>query len=358
MKIKKEIFFYCPILERGGILTSLAIYANHLSNSHNIKIFTSCIDKSILKKFDTKIVIINTKKWRGPLSRLISSFLVILSISRFLNQKTIIFSFQNHLLILLTNKIFFKKKILIRTNSIIPNGKNHLEYKNYNYSFLKKIIIRFYSLASHIITLSKDNVSYFKSIGISNSTCVYNYFKKNKLKRFNVNKKLNIFFIGRFTLEKDPVFFLQNLIDDKRINIHFVGSGSLENILKKISDNKENIFFHPYIENPFKIFKNKIDLLCITSKYEAIPNVLGEAMSYSIPVLAPEEVGLSRLFLSNGKFGYLYESNNPKSFKNKISIIINDYLLAIKKAKKGHASLDRFGYKKTLQIIDKIICKV
>ena len=91
-----------------------------------------------------------------------------------------------------------------------------------------------------------------------------------------------------------------------------------------------------------------MDLLCITSHYEGTPNVMGEAMSYGIPVLAPKNIGLTNLFLKNGKYGFLYKNDNNLSFKKKIYEILNNYNLAKKKALLGFKSLERFNKQKTL----------
>lgn len=358
MKIKKEIFFYYPKLQKGGILTTLTIYANFLSNNYKVNIFTSCIDKELLKKFHSTIEIVNINKNIFFLKNIINNFFIILAISRYKNKHTVIFSLQDHFLILLINKIFFNNKIIIRTSSIIPNGKNLLEVKNYKNIFIKKIIIRFYFLASHIITFSKDNVLYFRSLGMYNSSCVYNFFQKSTPKSFIKKKRLNIFFIGRFSAEKDPLFFLKNLTNIANINIHLVGDGSLLKKLKIFSSNNKNIFFHKYTNNPINVFKNKIDLLCITSKYEGTPNIMGEAMAYSIPILAPAEIGLTKLFLKNGEVGYLYKLNDSKSFMNKVKQVINNYPLAISKARKAHKSINRFSLNNTLCKIDRIISKI
>tara|TARA_Y100000590_G_C15725217_1_gene1014979 strand:+ start:468 stop:1553 length:1086 start_codon:yes stop_codon:yes gene_type:complete len=358
LKKEKEIFFYYPILEKGGLLATLVIFANYFCTNYKIKIFTSCSDPSLFKKFNKKIDIINIKKKNFFYNRILRSFFVISSLSNYINKNTIIFSLQDHLLILLINKIFFKKKIIIRTSSIIPNGKNILESKNYKNIFLKKLIIRFYRLADHVITFSNDNVKYFKKIGIYNTSCIYNFFKKQKkIIKLKKNKKLNIFFIGRLTKDKNPIFFLKNLINIKMINIYIVGSGSSKKMLENISENNNNVFFYNYTENPFKKFKKYINLLCITSRFEGTPNIMGEAMSYGIPVLAPKEIGLTKLFLKNGKIGYLYKLDNSNSFQQKINEIIKNYSSASKKAKMAYNSISRFNYENTLNKIDKIISK-
>ena len=48
---------------------------------------------------------------------------------------------------------------------------------------------------------------------------------------------------------------------------------------------KKDIFFYGHVNEPFKKFSFRMDLLCVTSRYDGTPNVLGEAMSYKIPVL-------------------------------------------------------------------------
>ena len=53
-----------------------------------------------------------------------------------------------------------------------------------------------------VITFSSQNVKYFKSLGIK-SCCIYNNFEKQKLiKKFHNKIKLNIFFVGEFSMKK------------------------------------------------------------------------------------------------------------------------------------------------------------
>ena len=137
-----------------------------------------------------------------------------------------------------------------------------------------------------------------------------------------------------------------------------MGNGSLYNALKNIAKKRKNIFFHNYVDNPFSFFKNKINLLCITSKFEGTPNIMGEAMAFGIPVLAPREIGLTKLFLKNEKFGYLYKSGNSNSFSKKISEIISNYNRAIIKGKKAHQSLNRFNKHATIDKVSKIILRI
>ena len=53
----------------------------------------------------------------------------------------------------------------------------------------------------------------------------------------------------------------------------------------------------------------------MTSKYDGTPNVLGEALSHGIPVVAPKNVGLANMVLKNGRYGYLYDPEKKNSFR-------------------------------------------
>lgn len=355
---KKEILVFCPVLEYGGIATTTVNIANFLCEWYSVKIFTNSINKHTREKLNNKILVVDIAKKKILNFRILNSLYVFLSLKNYVNKNSTIFSLQDHLTILILNKFFLKKKIILRTSSIILNSKNIYEAKNYKLKYFKILSTYLYRLADHVITYSNENVKTLKKRGIKNTTCIYNFFAKNKALKIQYKKKFNIFFIGRLSEEKDPVFFLKNLLIFKNINIHFVADGHLKNDLKNLSKNKKNIFFHGYVNEPFKKFKGKINLLCITSKFEGTPNVLGEAMSYKIPVLAPKGVGLADLFLKNGKYGFLYNPNDSHSFKNKINFIINNYKISLKKAEYAFNSLDRFSIGKTLGSIKKIIDKI
>lgn len=63
-------------------------------------------------------------------------------------------------------------------------------------------------------------------------------------------------------------------------------------------------------------FYQGIDLYLNTSLHEGIPMTVLEAMSYGIPVVAPNVGGLNEM-LEDGKEGYLVNGRNPEDFANK-----------------------------------------
>ena len=78
--------------------------------------------------------------------------------------------------------------------------------------------------------------------------------------------------------------------------------------------NKNNIKIYGHVDNPFEKFNKDIDLFCLTSRFDGTPNVLGEAISFKIPCVAPKSVGNVNELLGNGKFGNIYKPGDEKNF--------------------------------------------
>ena len=207
-----------------------------------------------------------------------------------------------------------------------------------------------------VITFSEQNKLFLKKkIKVKNVKVIYNYFPQyNSIKK--IKKVYNVFFVGRLVPDKDPIFFLKNCISLSRkikFNIGIVGKGSCYKNIKLISKkNKGNIKIYGYLENGLKKLNQKIDVMCITSKFDGTPNILGESVAYKIPCIAPKDVGLSNLILLNGKGGYLYKPGSNDDFKNKLSSILLNYNDAINKSKKAYKKLKRFDFDNTLKKLE------
>ena len=226
--------------------------------------------------------------------------------------------------------------------------------------FFRKFITYFYKFSDLVITFSNENKKFLKNnVKVNNVEVIYNHFIQHGGEK-KIKKIYNVFFIGRLTEDKDPEFFLNNCIElSKKINfnINIVGKGERLRNLKYLAKGYKNIKIYGYIEKGIHKLNKEIDIFCVTSKYDGTPNVLGEAMSYKIPCLAPRNIGLSNLLLANGKYGYLYKPNSHKDFKKKLYEILIKYNAARLKANKGFNSLKRFNQKNTLNKLEKIILK-
>ena len=189
-----------------------------------------------------------------------------------------------------------------------------------------RIAIKFGSIFSRIpdsiIYNSIRSLNQHRHIGYSNSRDFFipNGFdtdkwkpdKNLKLKLRNTlgisKSKKVIGYVGRGDDQKDlPTLFKAfDKICKTHKNIFLVAIGRN---LKKYSTNNKNVIFlgqRSDIENLMKCF----DLLCLSSRAEGFPNVIGEAMSTGVPCITTD-VGDARDIV--GKTGWVSPPNNPKS---------------------------------------------
>ena len=358
----KKIYLFCPSIYDGGVEKTLAIYANFLASNFHVYLITNTFNEKRLKTFNKNINIINFKKKFFLKNRIINNLFCVIKTLQMKEKNLVIFSLHDHFFWCLLKFLGVKFKLIIRTSSAIVNEKNRTEDESIKKDFfLRKFITSFYRYTDLLITSSEHNRLFLKNIiKAKNVKKIYNYFPKyNGFKR--IKKIYNVFFIGRLVSDKDPTFFLKNCISlSKKIkfNIRIVGKGNCYEDLRLIAKNNKNIKFYGYLENGIKKLNKKIDIICITSKYDGTPNVLGEAISYKIPCLAPRNVGMANVMLSNGKGGYLYKSNSKINFKRKLSAILLDYKKAINKSNYAYKNLERFNFNNTLKKLERSINEI
>ena len=107
---------------------------------------------------------------------------------------SIVFSLDDHLILLVLKKLFFKFKLVLRTSNPIynPYNKNEASYESYK-GFTNKKELFLYRYADLVITFSEKNKKYLKNFfKVKNVEVVYNYFEKSKYKR-SPKKIYNVF---------------------------------------------------------------------------------------------------------------------------------------------------------------------
>jgi glycosyltransferase involved in cell wall biosynthesis len=355
--VAKKIYLLCPSIHDGGLEKTLSIYANFLAKKFQVNLVTNTFNNKKLKTFHKNVTIINFKNKFFLKNRILNNLFCVIQTLMIKEKKLVVFSFHDHLFWCLLKFIRIKFKLIIRTQTAIINNKNKSEEKNIKQKFfLRNLVTLFYKYTDLVITFSEQNKLFLeKKIKAKNVKVIYNYFPQyNGIKK--IKKIYNVFFVGRLVPDKDPIFFLNNCVSlSKKINfkISIVGKGSCFKEIKSISKkNNSNVKIYGYLENGLKKLNQKIDVMCITSKFDGTPNVLGEAVAYKIPCIAPNGVGLSNLILLNGKGGYLYTPGSDDDFKKKLSSILLNYNDAIVKSKKAYKKLKRFDFDNTLKKLE------
>ena len=360
----KKIYLFCPSIHDGGLEKTLAIYANFLAKELDVILITNSFNSKRIETINKNVKIINFKNKFFLKNRILNNLFCIFKMLMIKERKLTVFSLHDHFFLCLFKFFKARYKLIIRTQTAIINEKNKKE-ENYikKQFFLRNLVTFFYRYTDLVITFSEQNKLFLKrKIKVKNVEVIYNYFPKNKA--IKKKKKIyNVFFLGRLVPDKDPIFFLKNCMSlSKKIpfNIGVVGKGNCYQTLQSLSNKntKGNVKIYGYMENAIKRLNKKIDIICITSKFDGTPNVLGEAVSYKIPCLAPKGVGLSNLILLNGKGGYLYKPNSNKNFQLQLKSMLLNYNKAINKSNLAYKKLDRFNYKNTLLKLKKSIDEI
>ena len=358
----KKIYLLCPSIQDGGLEKTLSVYANFLVKNFHVNLITNTFNNKRLNTIHKNVKIINFKNKFFLQNRILNNLFCVIRTLMMNEKQLVIFSLHDHFFCCLLKFFRIKFKLIIRTQTAIINEKNKSEEKNIKKKFfLRNFITFFYRYTDLVITFSEQNKLFLKNrIKVKNVKVIYNYFPQYKaIKR--IKKIYNIFFVGRLVPDKDPIFFLKNCISLSkkiRFNIGIVGKGSCYKMIKSISKNNKNIKIYGYLENGLKKLNQKIDVMCITSKYDGTPNVLGESVAYKIPCLAPKGVGLSNLILLNGKGGYLYKPGSDADFKKELSSILLNYSKAIYKSNIAYKKLNRFNINNTLKKLQNSINEI
>lgn len=149
---------------------------------------------------------------------------------------------------------------------------------------------------------------------------------KNSIKNKNVCEPYDIAFLGRFSVEKNPIFFLEIIYELKKIipNIKakMIGDGELrkqiENKIDKLAL-KENVELLGFQSNPYEyLYQAKI--LCMPSLWEGFGLAAVEAFALGKPVVASPVGGLVNIV--NDSCGRLCETRD--AYVEEITRLLKD----------------------------------
>ncbi len=350
MKYKKQLVFFYPSIEIGGLTKNLFSLINSLSKKkYKINFITfESLNKGVVAKklypFDKKINVITPKFFTKTNNRYLKYFFCFFTLLKLCSDgKFLIVSFQSNILSIIAAKLT-NCKVIIRCNTA-PS--------KYISNFTKKIFFKFfYSLSDKILVTSndfkKEIKKYFNlnSIVHKQSLDINGIIKKSKVKiKFDFFKKykyLKLINVGRLTDQKDLITLLEafsKLIKIRNARLLFIGNGTDENKIKRLIKNNKisnHVKIINFQSNPYK-FISLADVKILSSKYEGNPNILLEiACIKKLIVSSNCKVGPNEI-LQGGKGGILFkvgDHNNlfnilknlkisDKRIKNKINISYN-----------------------------------
>ena len=357
----KEIVFFCPSIEDGGVEKNLFLMSNELSDNFKISLITANKDKK--NKFSKKVNLITPKKINiNKAHRIIKSFYcVFLIMKNNKNKDKVIISYESNIFAIIVAKLI-GVPVIIRSNAS-PEG-----YLN---NFLKIQIFKFFfKFADKILVNSSEFKREIDRILKINSKIIYNSVVDKKTQLKLSSKKIKtyklssncykIVVIGRLVEQKDHLTLLKALNYLKK-NLNFltliIGKGEKENELRKFCASKKlsgKVKFLGYKKNIYPYLKWS-NALVLSSKYEGSPNVLIEGISMKKIIISSNCPTGPREILKNGKAGYLFETSNFKELAKKIMISYKNKKMSLKKIKYGRRTIDRYNINRNKNQLVKII---
>lgn len=180
------------------------------------------------------------------------------------------------------------------------------------------------------LAINQHNVAPTKIEVIKNAVETKNDFSHFK------NAVLNILFVGRLVKLKRPDLFvklaslLENELPNHKLNFQVAGDGPLRAELEQFAADlklKQNQVSFLGWQNEMDEIYRRADILVLTSEYEGSPNVLLEAMSFSVPAIATNVGGVAEIL--NASNGFLLESTDEATIVGAIKkLILNPDLRA------------------------------
>lgn len=155
--------------------------------------------------------------------------------------------------------------------------------------------------------------------------------RQKQIIKLNQSNTLHLVYVGKIMLNGQKN--LKELLDavslyDGSVHISLFGkdfsNGEVKHYISKLGIEKLCTFYS-WSKDPWETISQKIepDALIMTSRYEGLPMVALESMSYGIPCILADFDGASDI-VKDGINGYIYQQHNIQDLLQKLAYIKND----------------------------------
>jgi len=258
-------------------------------------------------------------------------------------------------------KIFLSRRPL----AIISHGnpEQFLKKQNFILRYLTKLV---YQKTDKVISVSKEVMENTKkNFNLRDNQCafIYNGFELEDILKKSQEKVKHPWFEEDIPIilsaarldafSKDfPVLLKAFSEAQKSLKARLVilGDGLQKEELKKLAKDlniEKNVWFAGFQRNPYK-FMSKSRAFVLSSKFEAFPLVLVEAMICDVPVISSDCDFGPREILENGKYGILVPVGDAKKMAEAIIRVLTDGKFSQELIEKGNERIQNFTIEKTL----------
>ncbi|UOO86506.1 glycosyltransferase family 4 protein [Neisseria arctica] len=184
---------------------------------------------------------------------------------------------------------------------------------------LKRFLSRWsYQQANAVVGVSKRASENLRLVSI-NATTIYGSVDKlaeneEILSQYSFAlHRLKVGQVGNFQEVKNFPLTIELAKKCPETDFYLIGSGVLEEQLKKQATGLNNVFFIPFTPYIGSIFQH-IDVQILPSHSEGLPSVILEGYQYAVPVLAHAVGGIPEI-VEHGQTGFLIEQNQVENYQ-------------------------------------------
>jgi len=160
-----------------------------------------------------------------------------------------------------------------------------------------------------------------------------------------------IIFVGNL-IERKGVKYLIMAVNGLNVELIVVGDGSERASLEKIAGGNVSFIGRVSPDRVNEYMKQGKVFILPSVKGEGLPNVILEAMSFGIPIIATKLAGIPDI-INHGDTGFLVETENSKELRKYIKILIDDEQLRKKMSKKCMEEVKKYSWDNMIYKLEK-----
>ena len=336
-----NIAIFIPKLYGGGAETHFVRLVPQLLRFHRIDLYVIDSSKVPLVTHPNLFVHVlpsKSSKFSSLVSIFLGAFHYLRSINRAKPDVSIVVLKNPCICVSMWMRLFKRdyKTVFNIQNSLKPPLTSILSLR---YLLERFLLSAFVSNNDYILTISsglkgelsrlfpKMNIHYIHNIGLPEDAPLQPKKQFNKKER---NDVFEIISIGRLVQQKDYITLFRALsLLPSRLNykLTILGSGPLLFRLSLYAKSLcllERINFQGFEKCPSQ-FLSKSDLFVLSSRWEGFGNVIVEAMSFGLPVIASDCPHGPGEIISSGSNGLLFKPNDPYELSDLILYAYDNY---------------------------------
>ncbi|SMY33255.1 N-acetylgalactosamine-N, N'-diacetylbacillosaminyl-diphospho-undecaprenol 4-alpha-N-acetylgalactosaminyltransferase [Photobacterium malacitanum] len=333
---QKSIDLFIDAIRKGGAERVCVNYANYLAdNNYKVRIvlFREYED-SYINLLDERIelVYLHCHNASSMLKKIkATNFTFASTVITFNHQISIALWFYRRFInkspfkLIARNVNYLSRDLHIRKNSI----------KKFVTILLTKLVYRNIDYYIAQCNDMKDDMVSYLSIPEDKITVIYNPVSTSIFKQPNVEKDIDLLFVGRIKKQKglDYLASVIDLVSQKRkIKVTIIGTGDLETELQHNLDDikqRNNVEIERILAtDDVNNYYNRSRITILTSLYEGFPNVLAESLTAGTPVVSFDCPSGPAEIIENGINGYLVPCFDCNEFSQKVLSLLDDNQLS------------------------------